>query len=127
MDNNKGSKMDKDYDWQNDSLLLYVSNDYKYKESIELGKNIILDFDENYVPVALEILNASKELNVEKFQLKSGFDLDMEIGITEEMIVINAAFKVFFHQKPINAPINAEIPNNMNLPNVQTHFAVGSV
>jgi uncharacterized protein YuzE len=97
MDKIKPFIMDKDYDYQNDSLFLYVSHDHEYKESIELGANITLDFDKHYVPIALEILDASKVLGIEKFIFNKGFKLNMEIGINEVSISIKALFKVFKH------------------------------
>lgn len=59
-------KMAEDYDLQNWFPILYVTDDYTYKESVELGDHIILDFDENDVPVAIEILEASEFLNIKK-------------------------------------------------------------
>jgi uncharacterized protein YuzE len=79
----------------------------EYKESMELGNNIILDFDKQYVPVALEILDASKVLGIDRFVLKKDFGLDMQIGINQDSITISATFKVFKHQKLIDAPVNA--------------------
>lgn len=117
-------RMAKDYDFQNDSLFMYVINDYKYKESLELGDNIILDFDENDVPVAIEILDAANILNVDKFSLKNLQSLNMEISINEDSISIQAEFKVLKHQKELEAPISVEIPNDLNLPQTQTEFAL---
>jgi uncharacterized protein YuzE len=127
MEKDNASIMSKDYDYLNDSLFLYVRREHEYKESMELGNNIILDFDKEYVPVALEILDASKVLGIEKFALKRDFGLDMQIGINQDSITISATFKVFKHQKLINAPVNATIPNNMNLPNMQSSFELASV
>jgi uncharacterized protein YuzE len=126
MDKIKPFIMDKDYDYQNDSLFLYVSHDNEYKESIELGENIILDFDKHYVPIALEILDASKVLGIEKFILNKGFKLNMEIGINEVSISIKALFKVFKHQKLIDAPVNATTTNDINIPTMQTSFALAA-
>jgi len=126
MDNDNASIMTKDYDYLNDSLFLYVKHEHDYKASMELGNNIILDFDTEYVPVALEILDASKVLGIDKFALKRDFGLDMQIGINQDSITISATFKVFKHQKLINAPVNATIPNNMNLPDMQSSFAVAT-
>ncbi|KAF5049923.1 DUF2283 domain-containing protein [Methanobacterium subterraneum] len=39
--------MEQDYDYQADSLLLYIKKDYNYKRSVRLDDDIILDFDEN--------------------------------------------------------------------------------
>jgi hypothetical protein len=38
--------MDYDYDYQNDSLFLYITDDYGYKQSLRLDEDIILDFDQ---------------------------------------------------------------------------------
>ena len=127
MDKNNPFAMDQDYDYQNDSLFLYIEDEHEYKESIELGNNIILDFDKYYVPVALEILDASKILGIEKFILKKGFKLQMQIRINADSISIQATFKVFKHQKLINTPVNATIPNNMNIPDMQSSFEVATV
>jgi uncharacterized protein YuzE len=126
MNKNDVFVMDTDYDRQHDSLFMYVKDDYTYKESIELGNNIILDFDENYVPVAIEILDASKVLSVNKFSLSNPFNVEMEISVNEKRIKIEASFKVFLHQKEMDAPVNIESPNNIDLPNMQTHFAIAT-
>ena len=125
MSSEKPFIMDTDYDRQNDSLLMYVKQDYNYKESLPLGNNLILDFDGNYVPVALEILDASRILKVNKNSLTLPFHLDMEIVIKEDCIRIKAAFKVTVHKKEFDTtPINAEIPNLMNIPANQSNYAV---
>lgn len=126
MDKDDAFEMTTDYDIQHDSLFMYVKNDHTYKESIELGNNIILDFDENYVPVAIEILDASKVLGVKRFSLSNPFGGEMEININEKRIKIEASFKVFLHQKEMEAPINVESPNNIDLPDMQTHFEVAT-
>lgn len=126
MNTNDAFKMTTDYDVLNDSLFMYIIDDYEYNDSIELGDNFILDFDNNHVPVALEILNASKILKIEKFSLRHPFDFHMEIDITEDTITIEASFKVLFHQKEIDAPINLEIPNVTNIPDNQTQFEVAT-
>ncbi|MEN4017535.1 MAG: DUF2283 domain-containing protein [Methanobacterium sp.] len=115
-------KMDKDYDVQNDVLYLHVIDDYEYKESLEIEGNIIVDFDKNYVPVALEILDASKFLNVSKFSLKNLIKWDMNIQVTEDSIKVKASFIVPVRQKEVEKPLLAEAMNDINLPIIQTHF-----
>lgn len=124
MKEEKPFKMEKDYDFQNDSLFMYITDEYEYKESIELGNNIILDFDKNDVPVAIEILDAAKVLNVEKFSLNNLKGLIMEISIEEDTITIKAEFKVVLHQMELDAPISLEVPNDLDLPQMQTEFAL---
>lgn len=116
--------MEKDYDMQNDSLFMYITEDYNYKESVELGDIVILDFDENNIPVAIEILNVAKLLNVQKFSLKHLVNVKMAITIDDESIIIDAEFKVLVHQKEVPAPIKLELPNELNFPQMQSEFAL---
>lgn len=118
----KTFKLNKDYDVQNDVLYLRIKEDYKYKESIEIEDSIIIDFDVDYSPVALEILNASKTLDVSKFSLKNLIKWDMIIKITEDSIILDASFMVPVRQKQIEKPIVAKTVNDINLPRIQTHF-----
>lgn len=117
-------RMNKDYDIQNDSLFMYITDDYNYKESVELGNNVILDFDENNVPVAIEFLDAAKLLKVQKFSLKHLVKLNMEINIDDESITLDAEFKVLVHQKEVPAPVKIEVPNELNFPQMQGEFAL---
>lgn len=116
--------MKQDYDVQNDSLFLYVADDYNYKESIEMDENTILDFDENYVPVALEILKALEFFNVNKFSLTRPIGLDMIIEIDEKSITMKASFLIQIRQRTTEKPINIKTPNDISLPLQETHFAM---
>lgn len=48
----------------------------------------------------------------------------MEIEIDSESIIIKASFTVLLHQKEVKTPVNVEISNDINLPNMQTEFAL---
>lgn len=125
MHNEKGVRktfiMERDYDAQNDSLFLHVTDKYSYRRSLRLEGDIILDFDENNVPVALEILHASKRFNVDKFDLKQPLDIKMYIGIGEETILIKALFRI--GHEPSKLKLKAECENSINLPSQETHFS----
>lgn len=54
------------YDYDLDIANIKIKEEYKYKESVDLDTGVFLDFDKNNFPVYLEILSASKRLNVEK-------------------------------------------------------------
>ncbi len=118
-------KMINEYDTQSDILYLRVVNPYKYKESIELTDNIILDFDINNVPVALEILDASKLFNVNPHTLRN-FGLDMNIQIKEDKISLKANFLFLIHHKKEKVPINVGTINDIELPTIQTNYAVAT-
>lgn len=114
--------MIKEYNAQVDILYLRIANEYKYKESVELGDNIILDFDQHYMPVALEILDASKFLGINKLSLMNKFGLDMEINIRKDRIAINALFLLQLHQKQLKKPLDISTINDLDIPHMQTNF-----
>jgi uncharacterized protein YuzE len=115
-------KMKQNYDAENDSLFLYVIDDYKYRESVELDGNIILDFDENCVPVALEILNVSKLFGVSKYYLTKPISFRMSIAVSKKSIAIKSLFSINVRQRITEKPIKAETLNDINLPLQETSF-----
>jgi uncharacterized protein YuzE len=119
-------KMINEYDTQSDTLYLRVVYPYQYSESIELGDNIILDFDKNNVPVALEILDASKFFHVKQYVLRN-FRLDMNIQIKKDKINLNAKFIFFIHHKKEEVPLNVGTVNDIELPAMQTNYALVAV
>ncbi|MEN6329286.1 MAG: DUF2283 domain-containing protein [Methanobacteriaceae archaeon] len=106
----------KDYDFQSDILYLRIVDDYRYKESLENGNNLILDFDNHYRPVAVEILDTSKVLNISKYSLQTNFNLDMEISVGEDLIAVRAQFVLSLHQKRIPIVKDFRTLNDIHLP-----------
>lgn len=119
--------MDHDYDFQSDSIFLYITEDYEYKKSLRLDKDIILDFDENNTPVAIEILHASKRFNVDKIHLKNLIDINMNIEVGKDYIHIKAAFNFIIRNKNTPLEFHAEGENSINLPSTETHFAASAI
>jgi uncharacterized protein YuzE len=115
--------MEQDYDFIGDSLLLYITEKYNYKRSVRLTDDVILDFDDNDMPVALELLNASKILKVKKSSLKKPVGVDMYICVGENRIRLEAKLFVTIHEKEISKPLIEETPNNANLIANEAHFA----
>ncbi|GAB6056360.1 DUF2283 domain-containing protein [Methanobacterium alkalithermotolerans] len=115
--------MDQDYDYAADSLLLYITEDYEYQKSLRLDDDIILDFDKNDVPVALELLNASKTLRVNKSSLLQPIAINMQVCIGKEKIRLDASFSVFVHQKLIPKDLNWQVSNDINLTETKSQFA----
>lgn len=116
--------MAKDYDSRSDSLYLYITDEYEYNESVEIDNDVILDFDKNLVPVAIEFLGASKLLGVSKFSIMNLRTLTMQIYTNEKIISIKACFTVPFHQKEIKSPIEVTTTNDINIPHMQSSFEV---
>lgn len=111
------------YDPIADSLYIRIIDDYEYLESIDLGENVILDFDKNHVPVALEIVDASRKLNVNPFSLKRIIEVTMQIRIKEETIKLHANLSVPVHNKQLKKPVDITAINDMDIPQIQTNFA----
>ena len=122
MDVKNSFEMNQDYDAQNDSLFLYIIDDYVYKRSLRLDKDLILDFDENNVPVALEILHASKRLNTSKLNLRQPIGLNMEIVIARDFIHIKADFTIVIKNESTPLDLDVEGENSINLPSQEAHF-----
>lgn len=125
MSNHKDiGKMKMDYDLINDSLFLYNIENKSYKESIEVGEDLILDLDKNSAPIAFEILNISKILEVPKFSIKNLKSIEGFVGINQEFIDIKLEFLVPIHQKEVEKPMFMQTANDINLPNIETHLAI---
>ena len=58
----KEDNIEWEYDFDGDSMFINDINDYKYKESIEITDNIILDIDENNEIGALEIIRCFQNI-----------------------------------------------------------------
>ena len=54
------------YDYTYDVLAIKVTRPFKYNKTVEMDEGVLLDFDADNVPVSLEILDASKRLDVPK-------------------------------------------------------------
>jgi uncharacterized protein YuzE len=120
-------QLKKDYDFQSDVLYLRIVDDYQYRESIEIGNSLILDFDENYVPVAVEILDASRVLNVSKYSLREDFGLKMEISVGEDLVIIHAQFVLSVHQKEIPVEKDFKTLNDIHLPTQEVGLVMGVI
>jgi uncharacterized protein YuzE len=110
------------YDYHSDTLGIRAKNDYKYKASVELKNDLILDFSQNNQPAALEILNASKLLKVDKSALNNIIKLNMTLKITKEVINLNLHIGVLFQNKTLSKSINGLAINNINANVMETEL-----
>lgn len=112
------------YDHHFDVFGIRLVDDYKYKKSVELEEGIILDFDENNVPVALEILDASKVLKIPKKQyLDKRTCVHMNICINDEVIAVKLTIGIKVHNKKESLPLDLLTINDINAPSMQTELA----
>ncbi|MCL2115917.1 MAG: DUF2283 domain-containing protein [Methanobrevibacter sp.] len=114
------------YEHHFDTLAIRVTHPYKYKESVELEEGIILDFDEENIPVALEILNASKILRVPKYSLNdpmSNMGINMQVRVNETTIILKALFEISIHNNAQKYEVESFTSNNSQIPNLNAELA----
>ena len=112
-----------EYDADADAIFIKKQIDYKYNISVELNNNVIMDFDKNNQPVALEILNASKVLNVGKFSLKRINSVDLTIVVNKDLICVNGNIVVEVHNKETELFLEPSTTNDLGMPDFTVELA----
>lgn len=116
--------MKQDYDVATDTLFFYQVEDYDYKKSVRMNKNVILDLDQNKEPVAFEILHASQYFGLKnKFPLTQNVTVDLNIDIDEESITMEGLFIFLIRQKEEPKTVKTVADNLLNLPSQDMHLA----
>lgn len=110
------------YDESADILGIKATRDFAYHETIELDEGLLLDFDEDNVPTALEIHDASKRLNVPKNSLNELVFFHMKVTVDTKSISINAIFGVLIHNKENKQELESFTSNNYNIPNMEANL-----
>jgi len=124
MKEDKTLKIESMYDYQHDILGIRVVGGYKYKESVELEEGVMLDFNKDNIPIALEILDASKVLNIPNKQcLSNRKNIQMNISISDEIIKVCLEVVVKIHNKEETMSVNSSTINYINAPTMQTELA----
>lgn len=116
-------EVDYQYDMDVDGLFIYVSQDFQYDTSIELDNDVILDFDESGIPVALEILNASRVLKVPKYALNGIEEIKMSIKVNEKSISLKAGFGLILHNREQIQLVDTFTSNDIGIPALETELA----
>ena len=116
-------EVDYRYDYEYDVLAITVSRSFKYNKTVEMDGGVLLDFDDDNVPVSLEILDASKRLNVPKYSLKKLIGFKMSVSVDERSICVCASFKVMLHNRKQNSILECFTSNYYNIPSMETEFA----
>ncbi|WP_407423358.1 DUF2283 domain-containing protein [Methanobrevibacter sp.] len=107
------------YDESADILGIKATRDFIYHETIELDEGLLLDFDEDNLPTALEIHDASKRLNVPKNSLNKLIFFHMKVTVDAKSISINAIFGLLIHNKENKQELESFTCNNYNIPNME--------
>jgi len=119
--------MEVDYDLENDILFAFLDDEY-YKDfeySEFLNDTVSIDFNNNEIPIGVEISNASKQFNTEKINLNHIISGGINILISEKEIDLYINLLVKLQSKPATLdPINIVENNVLNLPNLETTRAI---
>jgi uncharacterized protein YuzE len=108
-----------DYDFENDSLF-FNNNKSKFDISIDLG-DLIVDIGEDGVPIGVELLNASKHLNVSKIALRNDIKVvEANVEISEKEIEVKISVFVDIRNKLTEAVSVLYGLNDVNLQPGQT-------
>ena len=112
---NNSFEVDYRYDYAYDVLAIKVNRPFKYNKTVEMDEGVLLDFDDDNIPVSLEILDASKRLNVPKYSLKKLIDFKMSISVDDKSICVCARFKVMLHNSEQNPILESFTSNYSNI------------
>ncbi|MBQ2654116.1 MAG: DUF2283 domain-containing protein [Methanobrevibacter sp.] len=105
------------YDILSDTLGVKVNKKFQYGETVEMGDGILLDFDNNNVPVSLEILDASNRLNFPRESLNNIVLFKMEVCVEEKSISLNAMICVLVEDRENTKTIEYFTSNRSHFPN----------
>ncbi|MBQ2635915.1 MAG: DUF2283 domain-containing protein [Methanobrevibacter sp.] len=112
------------YDGVSDILGIKVTRDFQYEETIEMDDGLLLDFDINNIPTALEMHDASKRLNVPPESLNNILFLKMNISVDANSIAINAIFGLLIKNIENEYPIHSITSNFSNIPEIEAELII---
>ena len=107
------------YDIEVDSIFIKITENYKYQESLELEDGIILDFSEEGIPVALEILDISNLFSVKKDCFNNIENINITIAITNSSISLNLLMELLINNEKIDQPFRTVAKNIINVPEME--------
>ena len=107
------------YDIEVDSIFIKITENYKYQESLELEDGIILDFSEEGIPVALEILDISNLFSVKKDCFNNIENINITIAITNSSISLNLLIELLIDNEKIDQPFSTIAKNVINVPEME--------
>ena len=114
---------DAEYNYNNelDIVNIKVKKEYDYKESVDFNTGVFLDFDKNNLPVNLEIISASKRINVRKEFLKNP-DGNVTISISSDIIKLDVYF-INDDEEHVLHYVNRHA-ENLKINDLETKFAL---
>ena len=108
-------KINTDYDSALDIYTITADEDLEFKKSLEIEEGVILDFDNNNIPIAIEILDISKRLSIKKQEVASS-TVSMKITCTPEILEICIVFFCRVCNEEFERTIDSKLDNTFNIP-----------
>lgn len=121
MENNSFEVTDM-YNMQYDILIVKVKRPYTYGKTVELEDGVLLDFDKNNIPVAIEILDASERFNIPKYSLNKIACFNMRTIVNTDVIKVFIRLGVIIHNKEQSETWTGLISNQENIPVIETEL-----
>lgn len=112
------------YDIVSDILGIKVNRDFQYDETVEMDDGLLLDFDVDNIPTALEMHDASKRLSVPPESLNNILFLKMNISVDVNSITINAIFGLLIKNIENEYPIHSIASNFTHIPEIEAELII---
>lgn len=119
---NKKFHVNTEYDYKYDIYSITVDENFIFKKSLELEDGVILDFNEDGIPISIEILDISERLDLSKHLLNNA-TINMEINCNPDILKVEISFFYKVHEMEMEKSIDSKLANNFNIPDMHTELA----
>lgn len=112
-------KVTSSYSVKKDLLTVKISKDSGNGKVVNLDDDFNLIFNNEGIPLFLEISNASSIFNANKFSLTRINDIDLTINVEEDEISLEAIFILSMYNKKEVFPFEFKVKNKEKIPKVE--------
>ena len=112
---NKTFNAKTEYNYDLDIYSITSCENIEFGKSLEIEEGIILDFDIDNIPIAIEILDISKRLKISKNAIKSS-NAHMKIKSIDDVLEVCITFFIRTEDKEFKETIDSKVINSLNIP-----------
>ena len=105
------------YDSNLDVINIEVKQNIPHKETIELEFGVFMDFNQNDLPINLEIISASKLINADKKSLCNP-NGNVTVIVGSDVIEVNVLFKFEDGDELVNFKVLNDLPFSVSETNL---------
>jgi len=110
------------YDIEVDALALDTKRKYKYEVSKRVTNLVVIDLSDKNLPISVEILDASKVLNIKKNLLENIEGGKVAIKINDKIEL--SISLVISNDNNYSQSVNLVGDNETHIPDIETEFAI---